>query len=324
MTRLVNALVVLSASVTLAAEPVTLKLGSLAPRESPWGQVLRAWVKAVKEKTQGGVVIEVYWNASQGDEAAQMSKLKTGQLDGAVVTGVGLSLVDPTVNVLQVPGLYADWAQLDRVRTALSPRFEANFDKQGYVLVGWGDVGLDRWMSKGFALAAPSDFKGKRPWVWREEALLPAVYQAATVVPVATGVPEVLPELSTGNVNALSISALGAEQLQWASRLDHVSSTIVAPNIGGLVLSKAKLDALSKEHRAIVLETGKLTCQALTTRIRTEDEKAFERLKGKMTVVTPTPEQAAQWKALYAEARARLAKGTLPAALLQEVETLLK
>jgi TRAP-type transport system periplasmic protein len=324
MSRLLAGLLVVIASVSLAAEPVTLKIGSLAPRESPWGQVLRAWVKAVKERTQGGVLIEVYWNATQGDEAAQMSKLKTGQLDGAVVTAVGLSVVDPTVNVLQVPGLYSGWAQLDTVRNALAPRFEANFDKQGFVLVGWGDVGLDRWMSKGFGLASPADFKGKRPWVWREEALLPAVYQAATVVPVATGVPEVLPELSTGNVNAISISALGAEQLQWASRLDHVSSAIVAPNIGGLVFSKAKLDALPKEHRAIVLETGKLTCQALTTRIRTEDEKAFERLKGKMTVVTPTPEQAAQWKALYAEARARLAKGTLPAPLLQEVESLLK
>jgi TRAP-type C4-dicarboxylate transport system substrate-binding protein len=322
--RLLSTLLGLSAAAALAAEPVTLKLGSLAPRESPWGQVLRAWVKAVKERTQGGVVIEVFWNGSQGDEAAQLSKLKTGQLDGAVVTGVGLSLFDPTVNVLQVPGLYQSWAQLDAVRSALAPRFEANFDTLGLVLVGWGDVGLDRWMSKGFALASPEDFKGKRPWVWREDALLPAVYQAATVVPVATGVPEVLPELSTGNVNALSISALGAEQLQWASRLDHVSSAIVAPNIGGMVLTKARLEALPKEHRAIVLETGRLTCQALTTRIRTEDEKAFERLKARMTVVTPTPAQAAQWKELYAEARARLAKGALPAALLQEVETLLK
>lgn len=324
MRRSLSLSTLLCATLAFAAEPVTLKLGSLAPRESPWGQVLRVWAKAVKEKTKGEVLIEVYWNATQGDEAAQMSKMKTGQLDGAVVSAVGLSFVDPNVNVLQVPGLYADWAQLDLVREALRPRFEASFKEKGFVLAGWGDIGLDRWMSKGFPVAKPADLKDKRPWVWREDTLLPSLFQAANVVPVPLGVPEVLPELSTGNVNVLSISALGAEQLQWSSRLDHLSADIVAPNVGGIVLSKAKLDALSEANRAIVLDTGKLTCTALTTRIRGEDEKAYARLKERMTLVQSTAEEKAQWRALYLEARKRLAKSGLPEALISEAEQLLK
>src|SRR5215468_8746645 len=94
-------------------EPMTLKLGSLAPRESPWGQILRVWAKAVKEKTQGAVALDFYWNATQGDEAAQMGQVKSGQLDGAVVTAVGLGSIDHDVNVLQIPGLIGDWATLD-------------------------------------------------------------------------------------------------------------------------------------------------------------------------------------------------------------------
>ncbi|MBM4783832.1 MAG: hypothetical protein GQE15_39690 [Archangiaceae bacterium] len=306
------------------ADPVTLKIGSLAPRESPWGQVLRTWVKAVKEKSNGEVLIDVYWNATQGDEVAQISKMKTGQLDGAVVTCTGLAVIDPTVNVLQAPGLISTWKQLDTARDALKPRFDATFKAQGFVLVGWGDVGLDRWMSKGFALASPKDFKGQRPWVWREDPTLSPVFQAANVVAIPLGVPEVLPELSTGNINAMSISALGAEQLQWSSKLDHLSLAVVGPNIGGMVLSKAKLDTLSEANRAMVLETGRLTANALTTRIRAEDEKALERLKAKMTVVQPTPAQQAEWDALYREARSRMAKGALPAELITEVEKLVK
>ncbi|MBE2249115.1 MAG: TRAP transporter substrate-binding protein DctP [Myxococcus sp.] len=304
------------------ADPVTLKIGSLAPRESPWGVVLRTWVKAVHEKTHGEVEIEVFWNATQGDEAAQLSKLKTGQLDGAVVSATGLAVVDPTVNVLQVPGLIDSWAKLDAVRDALTPRFQASFKARGFVLVGWGDIGLDRWLSKGFALAAPTDLKDKRPWVWRDDVLLPSLFQAAGVTAVPLGVPEVLPELTTGNVNAMSISALAAEQLQWSGRLDHMSLAVVAPNIGGMLLTQKKLDTLSEQNRAIVLETGALTCKALTTRIRNEDDKAFARLKEKMTVVTSTPEQTAAWRTLYRETRARLAKGALPADLMDEVEKL--
>src|SRR5437588_2068756 len=140
-------------SMTLsAAEPITLRLGSLAPRESPWGQILRVWAKAVKEKTAGAVALDFYWNATQGDEAAQMGKVKSGQLDGACVTAVGLGAIDNDVNALQIPGLFQDWATLDKARDAMKSHFDDSFHKAGIELVGWGDVGLDRMMSKGYAI----------------------------------------------------------------------------------------------------------------------------------------------------------------------------
>ena len=61
-----------------ATEPLTLKLGSLAPRESPWGQILRVWGKAVKEKTGGQVALDFYWNGTQGDENAMDSRMSRG------------------------------------------------------------------------------------------------------------------------------------------------------------------------------------------------------------------------------------------------------
>ena len=312
------------ATVPALAAPAVLKVGSNAPRESPWGQVLRVWIKAVKDKTHGEVELEVFWNATQGDEPAQMSKMKTGQLDGAVVTAVGLGIVDPNVNVLQAPGLCAGWAELDKVRDALRPHFDKSFRAAGFELVGWGDVGLDRLMSKGFAVQGPEDLKGKRPWIWREDPVLPPLFQVLGVVPVPTSVPEVITELSTGNVNVLSVSALAAEQLQWSSRLDHLNLMVVAPNIGGIVLSKARLDGLKPEHRAVVVDTGRLAAKALTERIRKEDAEALERLKKRMTVVEPTAPQREAWTKAFAETRARLARGTLSPELMKEAEALAK
>jgi TRAP-type C4-dicarboxylate transport system substrate-binding protein len=324
MSRLLAMTVLLVASVSFAEPTTVLKVGSLVPRESPWGQVLRVWVKAVKEKTHGAVELEIYWNATQGDEPAQMSKLKTGQLDGAIVSAVGLSIVDPNVNILQAPGLCDSWAQLDKVRDALKPRFDKSFRDAGFELIGWGDIGLDRLMSKGFPLHKPEDLKGKRPWVWREDPVLPPLFQLVGAVPVPTSVPEALPELSTGNVNVMSVSALAAEQLQWSSRLDFLNKGVVAPNIGGMVLSKAKLDSLTAEQRAVVVDTGRVAAKALTDRIRKEDEAALARLEKRMTVVEPTAEETAAWKKAFTDARARLAKGTFPPELMKEVETLAK
>jgi TRAP-type transport system periplasmic protein len=323
MTRRLALAVLMLATPALAA-PTVLKIGSLAPRESPWGKILRVWAKAVKEKTGGEVELEIYWNATQGDEPAQMSKMKTGQLDGAIVSAVGLGIVDPNVNVLQVPGLYAGWPQLDKVRDALKPRFDKSFREAGFELVGWGDIGLDRLMSKGFAIKTPADLKGKRPWVWREDPVLPPFFQAVGVVPVPTSVPEAVTELSTGNVNVMSVSGLAAEQLQWASRLDHVNLMVMAPNIGGMVFSKAKLDSLKPEFRAAVVETGKIASKKLTESIRDEDKLAIERLKKRMEVTEPSAADQAAWSAVFADTQARLAKGTFPPELMKEVQGLLK
>jgi TRAP-type C4-dicarboxylate transport system substrate-binding protein len=318
------AVVSLFAFEALAADPVVFKVGTAVPRESPWGVVLRAWAKAVKEKSKGEIELEFFWNATQGDETAQMAKVKTGQLDGAVVTAVGLGAIDPNVNILQLPGLFANWEQLDKARDAMAPYFEKKFRDSNLELVGWGDVGLDRLMSKGYAVQKPEDLKGKRAWVWREDPVLPALFQQGGSVSVPTSLPEVIPELSTGNVTVLSVSALAAEQLQWASRLDHVTQFIVAPNIGGLVLSKTRLDSLSSTNRQLMLDTGKNAGKALTERIRNEDAKAFERLTTKMTLVKASDAELAAWKKFFADTRARLAKGTFDAKLISEAESYAK
>ena len=50
-------------------------------------------------------------------------------------------------------------------------------------------------MSKGYATQKPEDLKGKRAWVWREDPVLPTLFQQAGSVSVPTSLPEVIPEL---------------------------------------------------------------------------------------------------------------------------------
>ena len=44
-----------------------LKIATLAPKASPWGQVLSVWEKAVKEKSGGRLEIQIFYNGLQGD-----------------------------------------------------------------------------------------------------------------------------------------------------------------------------------------------------------------------------------------------------------------
>jgi TRAP-type C4-dicarboxylate transport system substrate-binding protein len=302
-----------------------IKVATLAPKSSPWGQVFSLWEKAVKDKSGGRLEIQFFYNGQQGDEGAMVGKMKSGQLDGAAVTAVGLSKIYRPILALQLPGLFKTWAKLDAARDAMKGEFERGVYGAGFTLAGWGDVGLVHIMSKGFAVRTPDDLKGKKPYMWRDDAMAPFLYQiVGGVTPVPLNVQEVLPNLNSGAINVVTSPALAVEQLQWSSKLDAIVTDVTSAAIGALVFSSKRLDALPADLRKIVVDTGKIAAAALTTRIRNEDAAAFDRMKKSMTVVTLTPEQAARWDALYRQVRNRLGQGTFSPELIAKLEGLAK
>ena len=55
---------------------ILLKVGTLAPAESPWGKVFKVWQKGVKERTNGALELQFFWNGQQGDELAMVGKIR--------------------------------------------------------------------------------------------------------------------------------------------------------------------------------------------------------------------------------------------------------
>jgi TRAP-type transport system periplasmic protein len=309
------------ASNASAAE--VIKLGTLAPGASPWGQVFKVWAKAVSQKSGGRVELQFFYNGQQGDESAMVAKMKAGQLDGAAVTAVGLSKIYKPILALQMPGVFSSWSKLDAAREAMKGEFEKGVSDAGFTLAGWGDVGRAHVMAKGFEIHKPEDIRGKKPYMWRDDAMQPILYQViGGVTPVPLNVPEVLPNLNTGAINLITAPALAAEQLQWSSKLDTINDDVAAFAIGALVMSSKRLNALPADLKAIVMDTGKIAASALTKRIRSEDDAAYARMKGKMKVVTLTADEKAKWQAIFKQVRQRLAQGTFSPALVAKLEGL--
>ncbi|MFO0677226.1 MAG: TRAP transporter substrate-binding protein DctP [Polyangiaceae bacterium] len=300
-------------------KPTVIKIGTLAPEFSPWGTVFRVWAKAVKEKSKGELVLDFYWNGTAGDERTMVGNIRSGLLSGAAVTANGLADIYKNVLVLQMPGLAESWDELDKARAAIMPLVKENVEKQGFRVVGIGDVGEAHLMTKGFKVLRPSDLKAD-PAVKRDphlfavvgDEIAPKLYETIGVDKYAKlSVPEILASLGNGTVNVINAPSLAAVQLQWAANLDHLNLQTTGYAIGALVFSGAKLDALSDEQREILKSTGEVASKALTERIRGEDKKAFEDLKSKMTTYKPErPEDVKAWKTAFAATRAKL-RGTV-------------
>lgn len=301
------------------ADPVGLKFGTLAPPESPWGKVFKVWARAIHDRTGGSVQIQLFWNGQQGDEAAMVGKIRTGQLDGAAITATGLSAIYKQTLVFQLPGLFASWAKLDAARAAMRPAMDAEFDKQGFKILGWGDIGVSRFMSYGFDVKTPADLKHKNVFYTTGDPIAPVLFSVlGDVTPKAMSDTEVLPQLTANAINVVDAPPLAAEQLQWASRLDHINTLPTHYEIGALVMSSPRIKSLPADAQAVILETGRVAGEALTTSIRAQDDAALARRKQRMTAYEPTPTETALWTKLFADTRARLRATVFNAAVFDE------
>ena len=121
--------------------------------------------------------------------------------------------------------------------------------------------------------------------------------------------------LTSNTINIVSAPALAAEQLQWSSRLDNINTMPVGIGIGGLVFSASKVNDLPADAKAALTETAKVAGEALTARIRREDNAAFERLKGRMTKYEPNAAEQEEWNKLFEKTRHRLKGSTFNAAV---------
>src|SRR5688500_13920574 len=108
-----------------AQEAITL--GTVAPKQSIWGKVFSVWEKAVEKKSDGKLLLKVYYNGQQGDDGTMIGKLKAGQLDGAAVSSIGLAQIHKPVLALQMPGVFRTWAAFDKARDSVRGDFERAF-----------------------------------------------------------------------------------------------------------------------------------------------------------------------------------------------------
>jgi len=289
---------VLCAGTALGA--TTIKIGTLAPRDSPWGRELRRWAADVARDTRGEVTLDFAWNGQAGDEKLMVEKIRSGQLDGAAVTTIGLAQTG-VIDVLafQLPGLFSSWAQLDRARAAVRPELDRKFEARGFTVLGWGDVGAAKTMSIGFEVRKPADLRGKGVFTIPGDVISPAVFAAVGgVTPRALAVPEILTHLGT-DVNVLTVPPLVAEQLQWASRVTHIDTQTTAFAIGAFIMSSARLRSLDEAQRAPLLARGREANDRLSRLIRNLDAQAFARMKATKVAYEPTDGEKSQWRPVF-------------------------
>jgi TRAP-type C4-dicarboxylate transport system substrate-binding protein len=311
MSRFVG-LVSLSAVATLAlaqsafADNVELRLATLAPSGSPWMEVLGKGQAEIKDKTAGRVTIKYYEGGQQGDERDFVRKIGLGQLDGAAVTSVGMSMIDESIRVLELPMMFQSVEEVDYVADKMWPYFQKKFEKKGYKLNDRGEVGWTYFLTKD-KVESIAQLKSQKLWLWGDDLIVNALYKKLGLNGVPLGVPEVDAALTSGKITGCYTSPVAAVALQWYTKVKYMTSMQMSFAIGATVISTKAMSKLSAEDTKAFEKIGAATQKKLRKVIRKSNDDATKTMQRKgLTVVTTPPamitefEKAAQetWKDL--------------------------
>jgi TRAP-type C4-dicarboxylate transport system substrate-binding protein len=319
---------IVSLAVPLAAPrpahaDTTFKIATLAPDGSSWMKLFREWSASVEKRTEGRVKIRFFAGGSQGDEKDAVRKMRLGQLNGAAVTGVGLGLLNSEVRLLELPGLIRSDAELDHLRTTLDTDFRAKFNEKGYELLVWGDVGWV-YLFSNTPVTSKAELAKTKMWVWVDDPVVRALFGQLGVQGVPLGVPDVLPSLQTGLIDAAYGSPLSTVALQWHSKVKYMTERPPALGTGATVVTRKDFDKLSPEDQKVLHEESKVLQQKLLDTIRRDNDRALAKMKSLgLTLVPSPPEFQEELRKANEAVWAELVDKMYPAAWLERVKGIL-
>ena len=305
----------------------TIKLATLAPKNSSWMKIFYAMGKEIEEKSGRKVKIRFYPDGVQGDEIDVIRKMRAGLLHAGAMTDVGLGEIHKPVLIFQTFRMFNSYAELDYVRDQLRDGLEQVFDEAGYVLLGWGDIGY-YYIFSNHPIKTTEDLRhpNVKVWVRTGDPVSEHFYKTIDFIGVPVSVPQVLLSLQTGQINALLVSPLACVALQWYPKLKYMSDMPIRIGIGATLITKERYNQLPAEAQKILRDTALQYHQKLIRRVREDNDKSVEALtkKAGIQIVKVSEAERAEWNSRCAQMRDELAGNIYPQALLEQVDALLE
>ena len=246
----------LAFAVAPASAQTKLRAWNIHPDGYPVTEAMKSFADQVNKGTQGRYQIEVFSNATLGDQPKAVQMLKSGEIDLAEFSSGPLSDAVPGIKVLNLPFLFTDSAHMFRhLDGKLGERFAANLKGAGFVVLGWYDGGARSFYCAGRSPSNLRDLAGASIRVQQSEIFVEMV-KLLDAKPVPLPFKEVMAGFEKGAIdcaenNMPSYEATGHYKL---AKSVYVTNHVVSPE--ALVVSAALWGKLTEADRKVFQDAG--------------------------------------------------------------------
>jgi TRAP-type C4-dicarboxylate transport system substrate-binding protein len=276
------------------AGALTIKLGSIAPKGSPWEQALRRISAEWSRLSDGSVALQIYPAGAAGDEADMIRKMRIGQIQAALVTVSGIHRIWNGVKALSYPLFIRDDAEFRFVMEGLWPMIDRELQARGFKAVFWSPGGWMYFFTR-YPVTRPDDLRRQKIWVWGDpDEIVAWQSMGFQVVPLSSL--DVMTSLTGGMIDGMVTSPLVAASNQWFGVASNMAGLKLSPLWGALLVPVRTWEAVPAGLRPQLLAAAAKAAKELVPEIGKADEAAVGVMRKYGLRVTEIPLSArAEW-----------------------------
>ncbi len=281
-----------------SASALTIKVGSLAPQNSPWDDALQKLGSEWSKVSGGKIKMKIYPGGIAGDEEDMLRKMKANLLGGSALTGLGMNDLYPGIMAVQLPLRYESPEEFEYVFDKMKPIFEAELRKRGAKVIIWTQVGWIRFFSKN-PVFSPSDMKKEKMFVYAGDGNSVKIWRNIGFNPIPLSTNDVMTSLQSGMVTSFATTPLSAAALQWFGLAQNMTDMKWAPLMGGVIVSTKIWDKISPDLQEKLLESAQDIGESMQGEIDQADDDAIEIMKENGLTVNHVPKESyPEWRAV--------------------------
>lgn len=285
-------------SMNVMAKELSIKFGTIAPASTPWSDSLEEIKTRVAKESNNQTKIKIFLGGQLGGELEILQKIRRGNIEGGGLTCAAMASIVPELDLLEVPFLFESSEEADFIldNYLLNP-FTKLFSDKGFIMVTWAENGWRSIGHKTKLVKSPSDLKGVKIRSQESKVHL-AFWKRVQASPVAIAVPEVLPALQTGVVEAFDNTPLFTLAAEWQTAIKFYTVTNHIYQPGVIIYSKRFWDKISESDRKILMGPGNAQAVGVRSNVRKLGASLIDVLKesGITTYVLNSSEKMAYQK----------------------------
>jgi TRAP-type C4-dicarboxylate transport system substrate-binding protein len=258
---------------------ISIKFGTIAPAGTPWADSLEQIKNRVAQESGNKIKIKTFLGGQLGGELEIMQKIRRGNIEGGGLTCAAMASIVPELDLLEVPFLFESSEEADFIldNYLLEP-FTKLLDAKGFVLVTWAENGWRSIGHKTKLIKSPSDLKAVKIRSQESKVHL-GFWKKIQASPVAIAIPEVLPALQTGVVEAFDNTPLFTLAAEWQTAIKFYSVTNHIYQPGAVIYSKKFWDKLNASDKKTLMGPGNAQAKDFRVSVRKLGESLLDVLK---------------------------------------------
>ena len=306
----------------LQAQPIRIRIGTVAPQDSPWHETLKQLRQDWHRISKGAVRVQIYPGGVLGDGPEMVRQVRSGRIQAVALTSAGLHQIDSGISCLQIPLMFDSYEELDYVRARISNQLEKRLEERGFKLLLWGDAG---WVHSFTAQPArtPDDLRRLKLFTHAGDPEMESLYKEFGFRVVPLSLTDMITSFQTGMIEAVSLPPLFALLNESYRLAPNMASLRWIPLVAGTVISLKTWEQIPEELRPGMLEAATRAGDLLRDEIRQMDGDAVAEMEKRgLRVIQLNQAELDSWRKEAEEAYPQLRGRYAPADLFDQVRRL--